>query len=67
MKAIEFIELTRKMRKAQKLYRSLSDKTDVERKLVALLEMNELQKQVDNADIEDPANLEIDFPKAEEI
>lgn len=65
MKAIEFIELTRKMRKAQKYFFSLSP-MDVERKTAAMIAAKKLEKEVDNADIEDPANLEIDFPKAEE-
>lgn len=66
MKAIEFIELTRKMRKAQKYFFQLSPR-DMERKLEAMNIARKLEKEVDNADIEDPANLEIDFPKASEV
>lgn len=51
------------MRAAQKYYRTLNEKIDTERKVHALFAMNELQKMVDSADIEDPANLETDFPK----
>lgn len=61
MTAAEFISLVKKMRKAQKYYRGLNPKTDVERKLIAMQKALHLEKQVDNADIDDIANLVTDF------
>lgn len=60
MKATEFIELVRKMRKAQKYFFSLSPR-DVERKTEAMITAKKLEHQVDHAEIEDPAAPEILF------
>lgn len=65
MTSQEFIDLTRRMRKAQKLYYSLNPKTDTIRKTEALVAAKQLESQVDKAEIEDPANLETDFPRGE--
>lgn len=44
----EFVELGDRMRRSQKLYASLH-KIDMDRKVGALLAMNELQKEFDKA------------------
>lgn len=64
MKATEFIELVKRMRKAQKLYYSLNPKTDLVRKTEALVAAKQLESQVDKADIDDPANLVTESPIA---
>lgn len=63
MTAAEFIDLVRDMRKLQKHYNQLGN-NDVEKKLLAQQRMIQLQREVDNAEIEDPCNLEVDFPKS---
>lgn len=55
MKENEFMELVRKMRKAQKRY-ALLHHIGVDRKLTTMLAMNELQTMVDSA-IEDQVNI----------
>lgn len=60
MKATEFIELVKRMRKAQKYFFSLSPR-DVERKTEAMINAKKLEHQVDHAEVEDPASLKIDF------
>lgn len=64
MTAQQFIDLVRKMRKAQKLYYSLNPKTDTVRKTEALVAAKQLEKQVDTAEIEDIHNLVTDSPIA---
>lgn len=65
MTAIQFIDLVKRMRAAQKFYYKLHPVNDREKKLEALIKSKQLEKEVDTADIDDPANLEIDFPRAE--
>lgn len=64
MTALQAIDLARRMRKAQKLYFSINPKTAMDKKMEALFASKKFEKEFDMADIEDPANLEIDFPKA---
>lgn len=61
MKAADFVTLVRRMRKAQKYFRSLNPKTDVEKKLMAMQDALHLEKEVDRAEIEDIANLVTEF------
>ena len=64
MKAAEFELLVRRMRSAQTYYRKLDDVTDSERKLDALVKMKKLEREVDNADIDDIHNLVTQSPIA---
>lgn len=64
MTSAEFVQLVRTMRKAQKHYRSLHPKTDVEKKLIAMQDALHLEKEVDMAAIDDIHNLVTEFPKA---
>jgi len=66
MTSVQFIELARRMRKAQREYYSTNAKMYPEKKQHLLIVSKQLEREFDMADIEDPANLEIDFPKAEE-
>lgn len=62
MTCVEFRELVRKMRAAQKLYYSLHPVNDRQKKLEALIASKQLEKQVDQAEISDPHNLVTDSP-----
>ena len=64
MKAAEFELLVRRMGSAQTYYRKLDDVTDSERKLDALVKMKKLEREVDNADIDDIHNLVTQSPIA---
>jgi hypothetical protein len=64
MKAAEFIILVRKMRTAQKIYYKLHPINDRMKKLEAMMASKQLEKQVDNADIDDLYNLVTEFPIA---
>jgi len=63
MKYPEFKALVDRMRAAQKFYYKL-DPRDRDKKLSALIASKELEKQVDNAVIDDPQNLVSESPIA---
>jgi hypothetical protein len=63
MKAAEFIDLVRRMRSAQKFYYKL-DPRDRDKKLNALIASKQLEKQVDDATIDDIHNLVTESPIA---
>lgn len=63
MKAAEFVDLVRKMRTAQKFYYKL-DPRDRDKKLEALISSKQLEKQVDDAVIDDIHNLVTESPIA---
>lgn len=64
MKAFEFVELVKRMRKAQKFYYSLNPKIDLVRKTEALVAAKMLESQVDKANIDDLHNLVTESPIA---
>lgn len=63
MKASQFVVLVREMRDAQKFYYRL-DPRDRDKKLEALIRSKALEKEADNATIDDPANLITESPIA---
>lgn len=63
MKASEFEQLVRRMRSAQKFYYKL-DPRDTVKKVEALVKSKQLEKEVDDAVIDDPANLVTPSPIA---
>lgn len=64
MKAIEFEALVRKMRAAQKYYFQINPATDMPKKIEALVRSKQLEKEVDNAVIDDIHNLVTESPIA---
>lgn len=63
MKTVEFVKLVRRMRSQQTLFRSLT-MTDVEKKAKAMIRMKQLEKEVDDAEIDDIHNLVTESPIA---
>jgi hypothetical protein len=64
VKAVDYMQLVRRMRMAQRKYFKLDPRTDMEKKIEALVEAKRLEKEVDNAEIDDIHNVVTESPIA---
>lgn len=67
MTAKDFEALVRRMRSAQKRYYKLDPRTDMVLKTEALVTAKQLEREVDLAEVDDPANLETEFPRGPQL